>query len=79
MEEKKHVQAGTDSLLRKMARFLGRHKKKVYAATACSVVAYTGYKLYTSTVYSSDFVDSLVNKQEVSQAIIFGLTIAFQK
>jgi len=79
MEEKKHVQDGTDSVLRRMARFLTRHKKKVYAATACSVVAYTGYKLYTSTVYSSDFVDSLANKQEISRAIVFGLTIAFQK
>ena len=66
------------STFRKIGRFMIQHKKKLCAFTACSMAAYLGYKLYSRSVWSSDFIESLSEK-EVSKALIMGVTILFKK
>ena len=50
----------------------------LYALAAWSMAAYMGYKIYSRSVWSSDFTDSL-KEGEISKVIILGLTVIFKK
>lgn len=80
MEEEKHVAKGHNKgWINWIKRQLWKNRSKIYLIGGASLFLFLGYKAYSSTVYSSEFIKSLTQKKEVDKVVLFGLTLIFKK